>query len=262
METLNRYEQDSREKNDVDEAISAYLTLPEKRDYANPDIDLAKKLGNFLANKGFINEIDMWHKSWGFRYEDKKIFVSDKPIPQEQRDYYIFRLGSNPETNEPLYPVEEDEINTYRFLHETSHAYQDYLTQKESPEDPKLWHTKAVQLKLETPFALLFATCYQNRQKTLNRGFSTWGNIPDYSRDPNTELAARALEDANELVTMELWNPKYFETFLNYLAGDIPGYGDQDLEKDKLIKISAGEKENLTYLVKDYIAQMKQEISS
>lgn len=265
MEKINAHEQSSAEGAEpiyLREAVSAYLTLPEKRNFENPDIDLPKALGQFLIDKGFINKLGMWHGSWGFHYEDKKISISDKPMSPEIYNYYIFRLGSNPETNKPLYPTTEDEAKTYRFLHETSHAYQDYLAQKECPEDPESWHTKASQLRLETPFALLFTTCLRNRQKTLNRGLSTWGNVPDYSQDPRTELAARTLDDANELVTMELWNPKYFETYLDYLAGDIPGYGDQNLAKDGLTKISESGKKTLAFLVKEYVKQMKQELST
>ena len=242
------------------EAVAAYLSLPDKRNYDNPDANLAQNLGGFLVNQGYIRKIAPLSGSWGFMYEDKTISIGDQPISKTNYEHYFFRLGQNPQTREPLYPTGQDETDCYRFLHEVSHAYQDYLTKKENPTNPDTWYQKAASGELDSPFAVLFGVCAQIRQKDINRGLSTWGNVPDYAADRSTELAARTIDDANELVTMYLWNPEYFNTYLDYLAGDYPGYGDQNLEEDGLTKLTPDGKELIRTLVMDYIEEMKQQV--
>jgi hypothetical protein len=136
------------------------------------------------------------------------------------------------------------------------------LTNKENPNNPNQWYTKASNDEIDSNYAILWNFCFKKRQQG-GKGLSTWGNVPDYNsiQNPQSQTAIRAIEDANELVTMYLWNPKYFETFLDYLSGNISGYGDSELENDNLAKISNTEKEVLVSLIEEYVDEMKKNIS-
>lgn len=250
---------DPRETNKYE--TDTYLDLPEKTRTENKEKGLAKKLGQFLADKDFINQIKMWSGSWGFKYENKDIYVSEKPMPDSEYHRYIIELGKNIR-GENLFPNQGDETDQYRFLHETSHAYQDYLIDQESPEDPNLWHDKAIKGEIDSTFAFLFKYCYQKRTNNPGKGLSTWGNVPDYNSIPDlrNQNAKRAIEDANELVTMYLWNPKYLDAYLDYLSLNINGINETDLNNDKLIKISDENKENIKEVIGWYIEEMKEKL--
>ena len=62
-------------------------------------------------------------------------------------------------------------------------------------------------------------------------GLSTWGNVPDYDNiSEPSQSAIRAIEDANELITMYLWNPKYLDVFLDYISININEYDFSNLK--------------------------------
>jgi hypothetical protein len=251
------YQMEAQQK--LKESLSLYLNLPER--LQNQDASLPEKLGDFLVDKGLIRGVDVWKNSWGFKYEDGKVYISEKEMSEEQYQHYIFRLGIDQETQEMLFPQPE-EMDQYRFLHETSHAYQEYLTNKESPGNPDQWYTKVMNNEIDSNYAILWNYCFEKRQQG-DKGLSTLGNVPDYSSIQNqlSQSAVRAIEDANELVTMYLWHPQYLETFLDYISGNKNGYGDSDLDNDGLTKISNNEKENLLLLMQTYVNEMKAEIS-
>lgn len=244
---------------DMREQVTAYLTLPEKRDAGNQDKNLAKVLGSFLVDQGYISGIDMWRGSWGCKYENKKIYLNEQPMPDDQYNYYIFRLGENSETGKKLFPTKGEEADQYRFLHETSHAYQEFLMDKESSDSSGAWYNKVLSNEIDSNLGLLFEYCYKKRQENPDCGLSTWGNVPDYDnvQHLSSRNAVRAIEDANELVTMYLWHPEYLDTFLDYVSGKIPGYDDSNLKEDKLTKITEEERKSLKILLEEYITEMK-----
>lgn len=125
------------------------------------------------------------------------------------------------------------------------------------------WHNKAVAEELDSNFSLLFRFCYENRKNNPGKGLSTWGNVPDYNNITNLNIqnAIRAIEDANEMVTMYMWHPDYFKTFLNYVSLNIPDYKESDLNKDKFTKISDQTSLSLKTLLEMYIDEMKMEIA-
>jgi len=247
--------------------VEAFLTLPQRIEINNPDKDLSKNLGNFLVKKGYINEIKLWNRSWGFKYEDKKIYIAENEMSEENYNYYIFRLGVNSTNGECLFPRQGDESNQYRFLHETNHAYQDYLVHKESLESnipSSSWYDKAVSGELDSNFALLFQFCYENRKKNITEGLSTWGNVPDYNSINHvaSQTAIRAIEDANEMITMFIWHPEYLDAFLNYVSLNTHGYTEADLKKDCLTKLSVDKIKALKDLLELYIEEMKSSIAT
>ena len=132
---------------------------------------------------------------------------------------------------------------------------------KETNGHKNEWYDKVVKQEINSVFGILFEYCYKKRREQ-SLGLSTWGNVPDYnSVSEPSQSAVRAIEDANELITMYLWNPKYFDTFLDYVSCNIPGFNEQSLREDGLGKITQQEKEGLKQLIKEYINEMKQNIS-
>lgn len=270
----NKLEQDREKTEKLREDVSDWLTLPEKTKEENPDRELPKKLGDFLIKNKCIEGIGVWRGSWGFKYENGTIHVSENPMPDTAKDYYIFklpsRLSNGKETN--LFPINDNEIDIYRFLHETSHAYQEHLMKKESPDTPQKWYDRVLlegSSKIDSTLGILFEFCKKKREQSADgKGLSTWGNVPDYNRITHQEsqFATRAIEDANELVTMYLWNPNYFETYIDYLSLSSnvadKGYNERNLDNDKLIKITEKEADAVKELVHNYVEEMKNEIAA
>ncbi len=255
------------EKREIREAVNAHLALPEKASEGNFEKDLSQKLGSFLVDQGYINKIDMWKGSWGCKYdeEEKAVYLNELPMPKREYEYYIVRLGKNSANGQNLFPTNGDETDQYRFLHETSHAYQQLLMDNEAPDNPGQWYDRVLsddEQQIDSNLGLLFQYCYQKRKENPQKGLSTWGNVPDYNsvQGESSQNATRAIEDANELVTMYLWNPEYLSTFLEYVSVNITGYDETNLAEDKLIKISNTEKESLKDLIRGYIAEMKKNI--
>lgn len=265
LKNIKNIESNTKNK-ELHENVESYLTLPDRIGTTNENKNLPKDLGKFLVDKDFIKGIDMW-ESWGFRYnsEDKKISIAEIDMSKESYNYYIFRLGLG-SNGESLYPEYGTETDQYRFLHETGHAYQSYLVKKESSVlkiDPMSWHNEAVKGEDNSTFSMLFNLCYKIRSVNENKGLSTWGNVPDYNGiDGNSNrIAMRALEDANELVVMKLWHPKYLETFLDYVSLKINGFNESNLESDRLVKIGEKAKSDLKEIVDLYVEEMINEIS-
>ena len=270
-----------KSKEEILEHVKTFLTLPKRAETENQDKDLPKALGEFLVHQEYIKNIGMHEESWVFEYnsENRTIYISEEEIPSTTwRDFFFRKQTTLEEATElfPMHPIytpegEKDELDIYRFLHETSHAYQEYLKDKESAENnfpPKHYFDNAVKEKITTPFAKLFSFCYSKRKKNFEknsiiRGLSTWGGIQHYQygeneeiKNQNSEHAVRSLEDANELVTMFLWHRKYFETYLKYLQDNFP----TELYKRNLTKLEEEETEFLRDNVENLIEDMKKEI--
>lgn len=254
-------------KKEIFTYIDSFLTLPERISSNNEDKDIPRELGNFLVESDFIKEVGILKNSWGFMYskDTKKISIADKEMSTESYNYYIFRLGKD-EKGENLFPKFGDETDQYRFLHETCHAYQDYLVNKESTDknlSQLSWYNNAVNSKNDSTFSILFKLCYEIRKNNENKGLSTWGNVPDYNsiEGEANRIAMRALEDSNELITMKLWNSKYLDTFLDYVSLNIQGYNEASLNQDNLVKIANNTKILIKQIVDLYIEEMKNNIN-
>ncbi len=262
--------------------VEELLNVPRKAIEGDANRDIEKKLGAFLVEKGYIKEVDEREEDWGFVYHSavKKISLSEKEMPHGKWEDCILKMGINEKTGENLFPSPGEETEKYRFLHEANHAYQEYLCSLESRENPESWYQKVIEGKVNSCYGDLFAFCFQKRleedqnegvKKDKERGLSVWGNAPNYSHKkdktiPNrlSEIAVRAQEDANELVTMFLWHPNYFEVYLDYLSLDHNNpqvrekeITKEDLEREGLISLSKEETECLRQLVSWYTEEMK-----
>lgn len=249
----------------LEEDVKKILQVPSKATEGDENPNLESELGVFLVKKGYIRSIEEQAHSWGFIYSSsaKKIYISREWMPKEKWEHCIFRLGMNKETNENFYPERGEETKKYRFLHEVSHAYQELLFSKESLDDSKLWHEKALNGEINSCFSSLFNFCFQKREEETKRGLSIWGNAPQYDhlqdeKIPNrvSEIAVRAQEDANELVTMYIWHPEYFQSFIEHLLTS----SEKKLKEECFIKLSEKEGDYLKEIIKQYVEEMKKEI--
>ncbi len=263
--------------------VEEFLTLPERARIQNNNVELPKVLGKFLVIQGYIKNIAIHQEGWDFQYDSQNntIYISEEEMPQTIWRDFTFRKQTKLEDGqaEPLGPMHsmynrngrKNELGTYRFLHETCYAYQDYLKNKESTErnfDPKEYYNNAVEGTIDTTFTKLLSFCYLKRKKlhekfNVTRGLSTWGNSVSYNYgenegilNQNSEYATRALKDANELVTMYLWNPRFFETYTTYLHTN----PQVQLYKKGLLKLKEEETNYLVDLVKIFVEEMKENI--
>ncbi len=244
------------------EKVTEILNVPRKAIEGDENRTLEPELGAFLVENGYIKGIEEQKHGWGFIYSSstRKIYTSEKWMPKEKWKHCIFRVGINEEVGESFYPEPGEETKKYRFLHEVNHAYQEYLFSRESVDDPKLWHERSLQGKIDSCFSDLFNFCFQKRDNFPKRGLSIWGSAPQYDRHKDksiinkmSEIAVRAQEDANELVTMYIWHPKYFHTFLDYLENS----KEEDLKKECLLGLQKEEADYLKVVVKRYVEEMK-----
>lgn len=270
METLE-YEKE------LAETIETYLVLPKRVEKENHEMDLGPKLGVFLVKQGYISGISMKKGCSGFEYdnESKIISISENEISLDQWREFFFRkqsLLADKKTHSlyPMHPIytpeaDENEIDIYRFLHQVGHTYQHYLKDNESKKldvDRNFYNTYILENTVDTPYANLLKFCSEKREQNFREGYppkglSIWGNIENYNQgeNPESENIVRALKDANELFTMHLWHPQYFETYTNYLINST-----EDFSKNKLVRITEDEAEDLANLVVTYSQQMKEEI--
>lgn len=262
--------------------IEERLNVPRKAIEGDENKDIEKRLGYFLVDCGYIQGIEKREDDWGFVYYSitRKIAVSQKEMPHSKWEHCIFKMGINEKTKENLFPNPGEETQMYRFLHEANHAYQEYLCFNECSHDPKLWYEKVLSGEIVSCYGDLFNFCFQKRveedcregeRKEKERGLSIWGNAPNYSSKndeniPNraSEIAVRTQEDANELITMFLWHPKYFEVYLDYLSLNHENsqvrekeITKEDLEKEGLLQLKKGEVEQLKEMVSLYVNEMK-----
>lgn len=243
------------------EILDAYLRVPERLNEFGQN-NFLPYLGKFLTEKGYIKKIDVWRGSWGFGYipNEGKILINDLPMSKNSYNYLIFRLGESSNTGEYLFPTEK-ETDQYRMIHEVSHAFQSYLVEKERGDETE-WLLDAVSGTSQTTFSKLVAICYKFRENSPKEGLTTFGNQVDYDRikNPMKQLLTRSFEDANELVTLSLWHPEYFETFLKYLNLNIPNYTQANLDEDGLVRIDDITRNELKRLVINYITEMEMAI--
>ena len=275
----------SKEK--LKEKIKEFLDVPSKALAGDVNRDIERKLGYFLVEQGYIRGVKKREEDWGFMYHSvtRKISVSKKEMPHVKWEQCIFKEGINEKTRENLFPSPGPETEKYRFLHEANHAYQEYLCCRESSDDPQAWYQKVLEGKIDSCYGRLFLFCFKKREESdeeegekreKEKGLSVWGNAPHYDcRGENvipnraSEIAVRAQEDANELVTMFLWHPDYFSVYLDYLSlnHNNPQIREKeltkrDLEERGLLRISNEEAERLRELVFAYVAEMKKEADS
>ncbi len=265
--------------------VKERLEVPLKAIEGDENKNIEEVLGNFLVERGYIKGVDERSEDWGFVYYSitRRVAISQKEMPHKKWEECIFKMGKNRETEENLFPSPGEETEKYRFLHEASHAYQEYLCFKESPEDPACWYQKALQGDVNSFYGKLFRYCFEKRaqteieeggKKNYEKGLSVWGNASNYNFEkddsiPNkdSEIAVRAQEDANELVTMFLWHPDYFNSYIDYLS--LNHENDEvrekeltkdDLEKEKLINITKDDALYLRSVVRGYIREMKKSL--
>jgi hypothetical protein len=271
-------------KQKIKQKIKKYLDVPEKARVGDENKDIELKLGSFLVEKGYIRETEDREEDWGFVYYSftKVISISKKKMPHQKWEDCVFKIGRNKETGEDLFPSPGEETKKYRFLHEANHAYQEYLCTKESPDNPKEWYQKSLQGEVSSCYSKLFNFCFKKREEVdtnkkegePQRGISVWGNAENYNYKNNeeipnkiSELAVRAQEDANEMITMFLWHPFYFNTYLDYLSLNYQNKEirerevvREDVEKQNLISLSKEEASELKRIVRSYVKEMKEEM--
>jgi|GEM_PF-1467497 len=264
--------------------IKEELSVPRKAIEGDENKEIEKYLGLFLVEKGYIEEIETRDEDWGFVYHSvtRSIAISEKEMPHTKWEKCIFKMGINKKTEENLFPNPGVETKRYRFLHEASHGYQEYLCHKESPEDAKLWHGKSLEGEINSFYSKIFNFCFHKRaeendnkgeKKEKERGLSIWGNVSKYSVESgeilnkNSEIAVRAQEDANELITMFLWHPEYLDNYLDYLSLNYENHQvrerestREDLEKRGLLQISKEDAGYLREVIASYVGEMKNEI--
>jgi len=276
-----------KDKEKIKKRIKELLDVPQKAVEGDWNTDIERRLGFFLVEKGYIKGVEKRDKDWGFMYHSitKRIAISKKEMPHTKWEQCIFKMGINEKTKENLFPSPGKETEKYRFLHEANHAYQDYLCFLESPEDPGSWYQKSLEGEIMSCYGNLFVFCFQKRmqgdeeegeKRKKEKGISVWGNAPNYNHKedkeiPNraSEVAVRAQEDANELVTMFLWHPDYFNIYMDYLSLNHDNYQirekeltKEDLEKGGLVEISKEEAGYLRELVVSYVEEMKKKIAA
>ncbi len=265
-------------KEELKKKIEEKLAVPSKAVEGDTNKDIEKKLGYFLVDAGYIQGIEKREDDWGFVYYSvtRKIAVSHKEMPHTKWEHCIFKMGVNQETGENLFPSPGEETAKYRFLHEANHAYQDYLCFEECSKDPRLWYEKVLGGEIKSVYGNLFSFCFQKREEQdcnekgeKEQGLSVWGNAPNYKDDENipnraSEIAVRAQEDANELITMFLWHPEYFKVYLDYLSLNHDNFQvrekevtKEDLLKNGLLQITKKEAEFLNEIVSLYVAEMR-----
>ncbi len=263
--------------------VQDLLSVPDKAKKGDENTTLEGDLGIFLVKNGYIRGVNKKNSDWSFVYHSKTkvVEISDKGMPHHKWEDCIFKMGVNKETGEHFFPTPMKETRKYRFLHEASHAYQEFLAKKESSENPQDWHQKALQGKIITPYSALFVFCYQKRLEDMGsekecsycaRGLSIWGNAPVYDYKNNSaiinkesEMAVRAQEDVNELVTMYIWHPEYLYSYLDYLSLNYENneirereITKEDVVSQNLIVLSREEAQHIKYLVKEYVREMKE----
>ncbi len=269
------------EKAKLKEAVRKLLDVPQKAKAGDENKDIERKLGDFLVDKDYIRGIDEQEEDWSFVYYSttKKIALSAKKMPHNKWEDCIFKMGVNKETGERLFPQPGVETKKYRFLHESGHAFQEFISFKECKDNSEEFYEKSLNEEINSPYSKLFRFCFEKRKEKdecakegeAPKGLSVWGNAPNYSCYGNeavvnkdSELAVRAQEDANELITMYLWHPDYLKAYLDYLSLN---YNNQevredeitkeDLERRGLLQLKKEEANTLWKIINSYIKEMK-----
>src|SRR3989344_4310074 len=79
----------------LEQYYDACLNLPSRLD-PNRQNTAGRRLAHFLTEKGYVDQIKLWNKSWGFGYvsNEKAIYISEIEMPKDRYDYFVFRLGT------------------------------------------------------------------------------------------------------------------------------------------------------------------------
>lgn len=246
-------------------------------DFTN--LDALKRLYSKVIEKRFFTQLIPWRNSYGMGYKDGAIYLNENPMEYSLYKHYVF---NDPQNLKPSY----EKWDNYRFVHELSHSYQGMQMDKDistlsslNMQDINGWaynmrilgqdrvnlterEFRASYGDIEiSNYAKLFGYCYYLREKYKHladhRYLTTFANQLDYrSESQEVRYHLGAIEDANELVTMFLWNPNYFMSYMNYLSGEIPNY-NRYKQVDNLITISLAEKNKIIDLVREYVKEMK-----
>ncbi len=274
---------------DWEEMLHIHLARPESfknnLDTENEDFkNLPERLGNFLIDTGFIQGMEYtnrWHDEYNSR--SKKIFMWLHNMPENARQRFIVMLWDS-------FPLDWDETKRYTILHETSHAYQEYLYHKELSENnvwinnwsaANIWAQEVLKGTMDSTYAILWKEMYDIRMRDLWRthGLSTFGSVENYTIPDNEEesdrkeekerkkrenkrsqAAIRAIEDANELVNMYLWDPTYLQNFLRYISWQLH-FSDEQIYNEWFVKITKEYANILLELIWNYVEEMMKTIS-
>ncbi len=255
--------QEGQTKEGLVKTVTEFLTLPKRAEIENKNGELPKDLGNFLIETGDIKDVVIDNETWEFKYncQEKTISISQEEMPANIWRDFVFRKQTTLKSgaSESLFPMhpmyngnsQKNDLEIYRFLQQTVNAYQGYLKNKES----------SVSTQQHSPYSNLFTFCYSKRKTiaekiSVVRGLSTWGSIQNDENIQNQSI--RALKDVNELITIYLWNPQYFDSYIDYLNTN----QTLQLYKKHLVKIDDYEakyiKENTVMLITD----MKKDINN
>ena len=245
--------------------VQSYLRTPNRIaeiERESDDLNLGQELGSFLINKGCLKKISLIETDDeeflpNYDINEKTIMLNKKTMSVNHWRDYIYRKQTFLKEGEsyslfpmhPMYNPDEDETKKYLFLNATVQAYREHI-KKEG---------------LSKPLTSLIEICYQKRKlstekdlprKAYTRGFSLRGSHPQYFNEhKEEEYISRALIDVDELITMYIWNPKFFEGYINYLSSK----PKEILYKKKLCLIKdSQEAEEIKSLVNLYIEQMKE----
>jgi hypothetical protein len=238
------------------------------------NLDILKKLIYICKRDGYFNEIRPF-RGWGQMYQEGVIYLNESPMNDASYRHLIF-LDQEGRRPSPA------QVDNYRFVHELSHAYQDRSINIDNSNlnfrDTDEWAMSMIYLGQDkvnlsekefkefygdrkiSSYAKLYGYCYYLRDKYKNlaeyRFLTTFANQPDYHQYTDiTRFALGAIEDSNELVTMYLWNPSYFISYMNYLSGENREYQIYK-ETDNILTISIEEKNKIIDLVIEYTEEI------
>ena len=213
------------------------------------------------------------NKSYGQMYapENNTIYLNELPMPISFYNNHIYQDSRN------LAPSLE-KIDHYRFIHESSHAYQN-IQMHQDFLNPKMIETGVTNVdrwegllenskaELEaadlydslSDYGKLYHYAYHlrlSRGENNQNNLSTFASQPDYSGYSGVERRRlAACEDANELVTMFLWNPWYFTSYLALLK-DNHANSLQFKSQARLTTITEAEEGQLFEIVLTYIQNL------
>lgn len=268
----------TRFKEDVIDTVVSRVIKPENFSGAEfsfsgiSNFDAIKKLWTKIQpGLSITNFRPGGNRSFGQMYapSNNTIYLNELPMPRTFYNSHIYQDSGN------LAPTLE-RIDHYRFIHESGHAYQNIQMHADF-RNPKMIEAGAtteetwerlMELSKEelkaadlydslSDYGKLYHFAYHLRLSkgiNNNNNLSTFASQPDYARYSEVEKRKlAACEDANELVTMFLWNPKYFTNYLALLkSNNYSAFKSQG----RLTTISEAEEAELFEIVLTYIQNL------